>query len=387
VPAPRPPAGSPAGDDAGIDVSIVTSGHDVADARLHREVGALRRAGMVVEVLGLGAAAAAPDGAQVRTWARGSMATRARRAVRLPFAARGRVVVTLDPDVVPAALLAGRLRRRPVVADVHEDYVALLADRSWVPRPLLGALRALAAGCVGLAGRAALTVVADDHVPPVAARCRRRLVVRNLPDPALLPAGRAPADVPELRAAYIGDVRTSRGLRTMVEAVALAPGWHLDVVGPVAAADQAWVAERLARADVAGRVAMHGRMPPKAAWEIGARASAGMMLMESTPAFRDAVPTKLYEYLACGLAVLSTPMPRVTALLDGLPAVALVTGAEAAAAVLRAWAAAPEELVEARSAAREWADRELRGPSPYEELASQVAALVSRAGRGRPAAR
>jgi glycosyltransferase involved in cell wall biosynthesis len=359
------------------DVSVVTSGHDVADARLHREVGALVRAGLSVEVLGLGDPAGAPDGATTRTWARGSMPARAVRAVRLPFAARGRVLLTLDPDVVPAALLAGLFRRRRVVADVHEDYVALLSDRSWVPRPLLRVLRALAGWCVGLAGRAALTVVADHQVPPMAGRCRRRLVVRNLPDPALLPPGRPVLDAPALRAVYIGDVRASRGLRTMVEAVADAPGWRLDVVGPVAAADQPWLTERLTRDDVAGRVVLHGRMPPRQAWQVGAGASVGMMLMGRTPAFEDAVPTKLYEYLACGLAVLSTPMPRVLAMLDGSPSTAMVPDAAAAARVLRGWSAAPERLVKARAAALEWADRELRGPSPYDRLAAAVAGLAS----------
>jgi glycosyltransferase involved in cell wall biosynthesis len=358
------------------DVSIVSSGHDVADARLHREVAALRRAGLVVEVLALGDPAAGPEGAELRTRSRGSMAARALRALRLPFAARGRVLLTLDPDVVPAALVAAVLRRRRLVADVHEDYVALLGDRSWVPAPLLRVLRVLAAGCVGLAGRAALTVVADEHVPPGDGRCRRRLVVRNLPDPALLPAARPASEEPRLRAVYIGDVRTSRGLRTMVEAVAGAPGWQLDVVGPVAAADQPWLEARLAEPDVAGRVALHGRMPPRAAWEIGGRADVGMMLLERTRAFEAAVPTKLYEYLACGLAVLSTPMPRVAALLDGSPAAALVDGAAAAAEVLRSWTASPEALLKARAAALEWADRELRGASPYDRLAAEVSALT-----------
>ena len=379
------------------DVSIVTSGHDVADARLHREVAALHRAGLVVEVLGLGDPAGGPEGADVRTRARGSMPARAVRALRLPFAARGRVLLTLDPDVVPAALVAALVRRRRLVADVHEDYVALLADRAWVPGPLLRVIRWVARWCVGLAGRATLTVVADDHVPPRQDRCRRRLVVRNLPDPALLPPGRPVVDEPELRAVYIGDVRTSRGLRTMIEAVAAAPGWQLDVVGPVAAADAGWLAGRLTGADVAGRVVLHGRMPPRAAWEIGARASVGMMLLGRTPAFDDSVPTKLYEYLACGLAVLSTPMPRVAALLDGSPAAVLVPEADAAsaaagnapaaagnaavdaaAAALRAWADRPAELAKARAAALEWADRELRGASPYDALADRVAQLAAR---------
>jgi glycosyltransferase involved in cell wall biosynthesis len=359
----------------GVDVSVVTSGHDVADARMHREVAALRRAGLTVEVLGLGDPAAGPDEATVRTWARGSMAARAVRAVRLPFLARGRVLLTLDPDVVPAALVAGLVRRRRVAADVHEDYVALLADRAWVPGPLLGPLRRLAAWCVGLAGRAALTVVADEHVLPFSGGCRQRLVVRNLPEPALLPTPAPVVDDPAPRAVYIGDVRTSRGLRTMIEAVALAPPWRLDVVGPVAAADQAWVQARLARPDVAGRVTLHGRKPPRAAWEIALGSSVGMILAQETPAFRDAVPTKLYEYLAMGLAVLATPLPRVAAVLDGVAAAALVEDAAQAAEMLRGWSVAPAELARARAAALDWADRELRGANPYDALAAEIAAL------------
>jgi glycosyltransferase involved in cell wall biosynthesis len=361
-----------------FDVSVVTSGHDVADARLHREVGALLRAGLTVEVLGLGEPDGGPAGAALRTWPRGSMTARAIRAVRLPFLAHGRVLLTLDPDVVPAALLAGLVRRRRLVADVHEDYVALLADRSWVPRRLLGALRALAGWCVGLAGRAALTVVADHHVPPLDGRCRRRLVVRNLPDFSLLPGPQPMVDPPPRRAVYIGDVRTSRGLRTMVEAIAAAPGWELDVVGPVAAADRSWLDGRLADPDVAGRIHLHGRMPPRQAWQVGRHAVVGMMMMEQTPAFMDAVPTKLYEYLACGLAVLSTPMPRVLELVDGSPAVAFVPDAAAAGRVLRDWSAHPEELVGAAKAAGDWADRELRGPSPYDRLATEITHLLPR---------
>ena len=358
-----------------MDVSIVTSGHDVADARLHREVAALRRAGLTVEVLGLGDPAAGPEFALVRTWARGSMLSRAVRAARLPFLARGRVLLTLDPDVVPAALVAGLVRRRRVVADVHEDYVALLADRAWVPGPLLGLLRRLAAATVGLTGRAALTVVADEHVPPLAAGCRRRLVVRNLPDPSLLPKPALVVKDPAPRAVYIGDVRTSRGLRTMVGAIALAPSWRLDIVGPVAAADQAWLEARLARPDVAGRVALHGRKPPRAAWEIAVESSVGMILAQDTPAFRDAVPTKLYEYLAMGLAVLATPLPRMAAMLDGVAAASLVADAEEAAEALRGWSAAPAELARARTAALDWADQELRGANPYDDLAREISAL------------
>src|SRR5665647_3277858 len=91
-----------------IDVSIVTSGHDVADARLHREVAALHRAGLAVEVLGLGSASAGPPEAEVRVWDRRSGLRRAARAMAMPWSASGDVVITLDPDAAVGASHAPR---------------------------------------------------------------------------------------------------------------------------------------------------------------------------------------------------------------------------------------------------------------------------------------
>ncbi|NUP35368.1 MAG: glycosyl transferase, partial [Streptomycetaceae bacterium] len=48
-----------------VDISIVSSAHDVADARLHRTAAALLRAGMTVEVIGLGDPAGGPPGTRV----------------------------------------------------------------------------------------------------------------------------------------------------------------------------------------------------------------------------------------------------------------------------------------------------------------------------------
>jgi len=362
------------------DVSVVSSGHDVADARLHREVRALVDAGLTVEVLGLGDAAGGPPGVVVRVWPRGSMMTRALRAVRLPWTARGRVSLLMDPDTVPSALLARRLRGCAVVADVHEDYAAVLQDRSWVPSVLLGPLTWLTARCVGLAGAADLTVVADDHVPPAAGATRRRLVVRNLPDLSMLPDVSAIPVTAEpegtlRRALYVGDLRASRGLDDMLRAVAAAPGWSLDLVGPFSP-DQRERAEAVVGPGLDGRVTWHGRLPPRQAWELASGASVGLALLHDTPAFRDAVPTKIYEYLACGLAVLATPLPRVAQLLGESGGGLTVADAAQAGDILRGWSGEQRaELVSYREAGLRWARVELHGLSQYAELATEVMEL------------
>jgi len=363
-------------DGARPDVSIVTSGHDVADARLHREVAAFVRAGLTVEVLGLGDPSAGPASASVSTHPRGGAGRRALDALVRPWQARGRVIVVLDPDPVPSVLAQRLLRRRPVVVDVHEDYTALLRDRSWASGPVGGVARGVAQVVSRAAARGDLTVVADDHVPPGTAR--NRLVVRNLPDVSFLPEP-GPRD-PEPRAVYVGDVRASRGLFTMLDAVAVAPAWSLDVVGPVAAADQAELDRRLSDRSLGERVRLHGRKPPAQAWEVARGAWAGLLLLAPTPAFVDAVPSKLYEYLACGLAVVATDLPRQAALVAESGAGEVVTaGSEtgaAAGAVLRGWADDPAALDVLRESGLAWTAQRAGEPTPYDVLAQRVAALV-----------
>ena len=366
-----------------IDVTLLSSGHDVADARLHRHCAALRRAGLRVEVIAKGRAEDAPAETEFRSIRPRGIVGRGIKALTLPGRARGRVLITLDPDLIPAA----RARRlfghgRRLAVDLHEDYVALLDDRAWATGAAGRIAKVWARTAISLSRGADLTIVADQHVPPE--RAARRLVVRNLPDLTLLPERGELDDSP--RALYVGDVRESRGLFTMLEAIEQAPDWTLDVVGPVAARDKERLDAWLASSPAAGRVRMHGRMPPAAAWRLASGAWAGMSLLHSTPAFESAIPSKIYEYLACGMPVLSSPIKRAAELVDKAGAGAVVADAAQAGATLRAWSGesrADFELL--RNAAREWAERDLGATNPHDLLAEAVAELVAEARGNRSA--
>ncbi|EAP97493.1 probable glycosyltransferase WbpH [Janibacter sp. HTCC2649] len=361
-----------------VDVSFVTSGHDVADARLHRLAAAARRAGLTIEVLGLGSASDAPRADFVTATPRGSFARRALLAVRYALRARGRVLVALDPDSLLACLAVSRPRGRRVVADIHEDYEALLSDRAWA-RGFKGAIAArLARAATEAARHADLVLVADAHIPPH--DVADRLVVRNVPDLAMMPEPSELDDVP--RAIYIGDVRRSRGLQAMLDAVEGSPSWHLDVVGPVAAADAPDVTEaELERRGLAHRVRFHGRQPPEKAWRLADGAWCGLALLEDTPAFRDAVPSKLYEYLGSGLAVVVTNLPRQRQLVEHIGAGAVVAadaraGAECAK-VLAGWALDEADIERHRSQARRWREVALE-TGGYDEAVRALGALAGR---------
>jgi glycosyltransferase involved in cell wall biosynthesis len=135
----------------------------------------------------------------------------------------------------------------------------------------------------------------------------------------------------------------------------------------------------------ADRVRLHGRMPPEAAWRLARGAWAGLSLLHSTPAFESAIPSKIYEYLACGIPVLTSPIRRAAELVEKAGAGAVAISAEEAGATLRSWSGQgrPEfELL--RGAARAWAERDLDAVNPHDRFAEAVAELLAQT-RGRAA--
>lgn len=334
---------------------------------------ALQRAGCRVRVRGLssiGAPAVARPAGKVH---------RGLRALLWPWQARCDVLITIDPDTALSAWVSSKVLRRRWVADVHEDYRELLRDRAWVPKPLLAVLRGAVSVLNAIITRADLVLVADEHVPP--RKAASRFVMRNVPDVTLLPPMPPTSVEPGsgMRAVYIGDNRTTRGLRDMIEAVAAtvddpAP-WRLDLVGPVAAADRGWFDERLTQPD-ARNITWHDRQPPAESWRIAAGADVGLCLLADTPAFRDAMPSKVYEYLAMGMPTVATPLPRVRELVEGTGAGSIVDGVPAVVGALRRFATDAEYrdalVANARAAGEELRQR----PSPYDEAARRIAALA-----------
>jgi glycosyltransferase involved in cell wall biosynthesis len=355
-----------------VDVSIVTSGHNVADARLHRVSAALLRAGLSVEVLGNGRAQDAPEGARARVRPRSGLAGRAGVALVLPWRAHGGTLLVMDPDALLGARLATAVRRRHLVADIHEDYDALVRDRAWADGAggVVGrAARIMVRAATAVARRCDLTIVADDHVPPL--RAGNRLVVHNEPDRRLLSPAKGPGDHP--RAVYVGDVRRTRGLTAMLEALEGAPGWKLDVIGPVADADKPWLAQRLADSpELASRVHWYGRLTPRRSWEVADGAWAGLCLLEPTSAFVDALPSKLYEYLAAGIVPIVTDLPRQRRLVREADSGVVVADGRAAAAALVALESDQQERLRASAAGRSWAGNSFGDGAGYDRLAAAV---------------
>ena len=263
------------------------------------------------------------------------------------------------------------MRGKKIVADVHEDYVQLLKDRAWA-KGLVGiAAKFVARLATRLAASSDMTSVADTQVPPFNAK--KRIVVRNLPDLSLLTVSRDLSTTPT--AIYIGDVRRSRGIFTILETAEKAPTWRFEIVGNVAAADADAIARWKAHSPASARVTFHGRLAPKESWKFAKSAWVGLTLLESTPAFVEAVPSKLYEYMSAGLATISTPLPRCIELLDQSQGGKSAATSSEVAQLLNNWEENPDEIRAIRAQAKSWADANLDSEREYAAFVNGIKSL------------
>ena len=353
-------------------VAILTSADDVTDARLHRLSNALLKGGFHVEVRALGEIKNAPAGVTFfRAPGKKNFAGRLLRDFLLPLSTSADIWIVVAPDLLPPAWLFAKIRGKKIVADVHEDYVQLLKDRAWAKGFVGMSAKFVARLATKLAASSDMTSVADAQVPPFNAK--KRIVVRNLPDTSLLTVSENLSSIPT--AIYIGDVRKSRGIFTILESAEKAHGWRFEIVGNIAPLDLDAIENWKATSPAASRVTFHGRLAPKDSWKFAKDAWVGLTLLESTPAFIEAVPSKLYEYMSAGLATISTPLPRCIELVEKSQGGEIAASSSAVAEILDHWQSHPDEIRAIRSQAKMWADSNLDSEREYGAFVEGVTSL------------
>ncbi|WP_285731433.1 glycosyltransferase [Nocardiopsis sp. ATB16-24] len=294
---------------------VATVVHHPEDARiLHRQIRALLDAGHTVTYVAPFRDCGATPWKELRSVdvprASGRerlSSLRAARAVLAEHAPASDLLLLHDPELL-LALPSGR----PVtVWDVHEDTASALLTKTWVPGPLRRPLGAVVRSVERYAERRIRLLLAEEGY-----RSRFRREHPVVPNTTEVPP--TPTREPgEDRVVYLGQVSQARGAREMVElGRALRPhGVRLEVVG---GADPG-VRPLLREAQREGVLHWYGFVPNDRALRMCAGAAAGLSLLHDTPNYRHSMPTKVVEYMAHGLPVVTTPNPLARALVEDRP--------------------------------------------------------------------
>ncbi|MFF8766327.1 glycosyltransferase [Nocardiopsis dassonvillei] len=294
---------------------VATVVHHPEDARiLHRQIRALLDAGHSVTYVAPFRECGVTPWSELRSVdvprasGRERLASlRAARAVLAEQAPLADLLLFHDPE-----LLMALPSRRPVtVWDVHEDTAAALLTKAWVPRALRRPLGTVVRSFERRAERRMRLMLAEEGY-----RSRFRLehpVVPNTTEVPEFPA-REPGDD---RIVYLGQVSEARGARELVElGRMLRPhGVRLEVIGGA----DAGVRPLLREAQQEDVLHWYGFVPNDRALRICAGAMAGLSLLHDTPNYRHSMPTKVVEYMAHGLPVVTTPNPMAQELVTGRP--------------------------------------------------------------------
>ena len=227
------------------------------------------------------------------------------------------VVVASVPSVpsLAPALVARRRWRVPLVLDMRDSWPDLIAETQMLPpAPARWLTRLVAAG-----QRRADAIVT---VPPAFARsleargypADRIVHIRNGIDVTAVPVLDPPAGGDRLRVLYLGTLGVSQGLGSAVEALAdLGPG-------RVEARFIGQGTERPALAALAQRlgapVVFEDPVTGDALWDAYRWADTCLVPLRDWPSFRDAVPSKLYEIMACGRHVTACLAGEAAAVID-----------------------------------------------------------------------
>ncbi|MDV3219811.1 glycosyltransferase [Intrasporangium sp.] len=373
-------------------VLVLTVVHHPDDARIrYREIEALLDAGHPVTYAApfsaYGVTPAARSGLTTidlpRAVGRRRLgALRAARRLLATLSPRHSAVLIHDPELLLAA--AGR-HLPQLIWDVHEDTAAAIEVKGWLPpvlrRPAAAAVRALERAAER---RHALLLAEPGY--------RERFTGNHpvIPNTTSVPDA-VPAPGRD-RVVYLGSVTVARGARVMADVGRLVRertkgAVTVDIIGPPRDEESRRILEA---AQSRGDLRVHGFVANETALGMVSGSLAGLSLLRDEPNYRHSTPTKVYEYLAHGVPVVTTPLPLAQDLVEasGGGIVVPFDDAEAAAsAVVDLWQD-PERAARLGAAGHAYARvhhdwRSTRGP--FVEAVRSV--MAGAAGVGAPAAR
>lgn len=235
--------------------------------------------------------------------------------LREALRSRPDVIHVFDPALIGSVLRLRRHYRMKVVVDLAEDNAKQILQKSYLGHI---AVRKLASYMYTRASQrwlpqADLVIAATPSIAESLPPGCRHIIVRNFPAiaeidavaPLGLPAGKNAARV--LRVVYVGGISTIRGIRELVCATGMLQGAvELHLAGQVY--DSRFLAE-MASMPAWQYCHYHGWLNWQDSIALVKACDVGTCVFQASPNQVEALPVKVFEYMACGKGSIVSSFP------------------------------------------------------------------------------
>jgi len=225
-----------------------------------------------------------------------------------------------DPELIPVGLALKLLKpSAAVIYDVHEDYPAMMRVKHWIPRlfrPLIAGAVYLVHACAGkfLDG----IVTADPYVQNDFLRVaqKKTLVFYNFPELSLFQSSCDTALDVQADLVYVGGISERAGTFVLLDALKLLAQQGIYPTVRLAGytdgqAGWAAVHDGICQRGLEKQIEYVGRIP---SWQVPAwirSGRIGLVTLQPIAKFLKNIPSKQFEYWACGLPVIAGDLPPI----------------------------------------------------------------------------
>lgn len=212
-----------------------------------------------------------------------------------------------DPELLPTGLALKRRGKR-VVFDAHEDLPQQILSKAYLHKTTRRILSWSAGSferfaCRRLDGVVAATPTIRDKFKRMGISC---VDINNFPM-----LGELDCDIPweqkAMEVCYVGSIFASRGIKEMVSAMALAKtNVRLVLGGNFTEQHLRAEVERMKGWEAVDQLGFLSRSQVR---DVLLRSIGGLVTLHPTPAYLDALPVKMFEYMSAGLPVIASDFP------------------------------------------------------------------------------
>jgi glycosyltransferase involved in cell wall biosynthesis len=227
-----------------------------------------------------------------------------------------------DPDLLPVGLWLQWWTSKPVVYDAHEHYPDAIFVREWIPslaREPISKLFDLIE--LGFGAHFSAVAVADDEVEARFKKVSPRVVkVYNFPLQTIFQVGQneEAASVERLNSVvHVGLLSKERGVWIMLDAISsLVNTCNMDVTLTLVGRPSSLTLEKQVKdyaqaRSISSHVELVGQVSHAEVPKYTRRARVGWVPWQPIEKHLKNIPTKMFEYMACGLPVVASDLPPI----------------------------------------------------------------------------